>query len=477
MGDLVRYPGFIGPSYRLANKIAAADETYNLIPSKVESGTGPAPWVADLAPGYQTRYTLPETPTRGSFSLNGATFAVGGENLYEIPITGSPILRASGLSNVNNALVSMAGNGDSGFQLMIVSDSTLYCFELLTNTLTAIPDIQAAFVVFQDGYFIALDPNTSSIYLSALENGLSWDPLDVAQRNDSPDKWISMIVRPKEVWLFGGQSTSVYYNAGDAGFPFIPNPSVAIAYGTPAPTSVGLLYGSPAWLANDLTFRYANGYTAQRISNHAVEYSLSQMQTVSDCDCFTYEERGHPLAVWSFPTEGVSWSFDLLTNMWHKRGPFDGQDYGVVPVWWHTFAYGMHLVGDRTTGAIYEQSQDFSTDTDGVTGLRWLRRAPHINQAQVRINYDRFQLLMETGVGLATGQGSAPVAMLRWSDDGGQTWSNVLEASVGATGAYSTLVFWTQLGQARDRIFEVSGTDPVPWRLVDAFLKMRMGTS
>lgn len=477
MGALVRYPGFVGPSYTIPNKIAADDETINWFPSKVESGTGPAQYDLWPAPGFQVAYTLPETPTRGAFTLNGATFAVGGENLYEIPITGSPILRASGLSNVNNALVSMDGNGDIGFQIMIVSDSTLYCFEVLTNTLTTIADIQASNVAFQDGYFFALDPNTSTAYASALANGLSWNPLDKTQRNDSPDKWIAMITRPKELWLFGSGSTSVYYDTTNAGFPYTPNPSVAIPYGTPAPNSIGLLYGSPIWLANDLTIRYANGYTPQRVSNHAVEFSIAQMSTVSDCDVFTYEEQGHAFAQFSFPTAGVTWVWDLVTGMWHKRGPFDGQDYGVSAVWWHTFAFNRHLVGSRTTGIIYEQSQDFATDIDGVSGLRRLRRAPHLNEKQVRITYDRFQVLMETGVGLATGQGSNPLVMLRWSDDGGQTWSQVLECAVGAAGAYSTLVFWTQLGQARDRIFELTASDPVAWRLVDAFLKMRMGTS
>jgi hypothetical protein len=41
-------------------------------------------------------------------------------------------------------------------------------------------------------------------------------------------------------------------------------------------------------------------------------------------------------------------------------------------------------------------------------------------------------------VGLSSGQGSAPVALLSWSDDGGHTWSNEHEASMGAVGEYKT---------------------------------------
>jgi hypothetical protein len=84
---------------------------------------------------------------------------------------------------------------------------------------------------------------------------------------------------------------------------------------------------------------------------------------------------------------------------------------------------------------------------------------------------------METGVGLTTGQGSDPQMMLRWSDDGGQTWSNVHTVSAGAIGAFSARAEWWQLGQARDRVFEVSCADPVPISLIDCYLEMRRGRS
>jgi len=420
------YVGFVGPSYTTQSKIAADDRTVNWIPSKIESGTGPAAYVFDPAPGFQSYCTLGDTPVRGFFSLNGGDFAVGGENLYELPSSsgGSPILRAEGIVNLDNTPVSIAGNGDGGHQLMLASCSKLYCFELLTNTLTLIPDITATFVVFQDGYFIALNPNTSTIYLSALENGLSWDLLDAAQRNDSPDKWLSMIVRPKEVWLFGSESTSVYYDDGNADFPFVPNPSVAIPYGCPAPYSVGLVYGSPIWLANDLTVRYAagNGYTGQRVSTHAVEFAIAgyaQDSIISDADCFTYEENGHAFYVLNFPTAGATWVFDL----------------------------------------------------------RRVRRAPHLVEGLKRIRYGLFRLHMEVGLGLASGQGSNPLAMLRYSNDGGQTWSEPTTASAGRVGNSGALVDWFQLGQARDRVFELSVSDPIPWRLVQAFLRMSVGAS
>lgn len=481
------YPGFIGPSYTSQSKIAADDRTVNWIPSKIESGTGSVDYAFDPAPGFSPYCTLADTPGRGFYTLNGATFAVGGGVLYQLPFTvgGSPTELATGINDTGSGLVSMAGNGDAGFQIAISASSRLYCYNVLTHALTTITDVpNASAVAFQDGYFIALDPNTSTFYLSALEDGTTWDPLDAVQRNDIPDKWVNMLARaaPKEIWLFGSQSTSVYYNSGDAATPFIPNPNVAIPFGTAAPQSCALVYGSPAWLSNDLTVRYANGYTATRISNHALEYAIEQYSIssqISDADAYSYTENGHTFYVLNFPSANATWCYDITTGMWHERGVWNGNRFDVMNVWTHTFMpnTNSNLVADRTSGVIYQMAQTFATETDGVTGMRRVRRAPHLLSQLNRVIYDRFQLHMEVGLGLPSGQGSDPEAMLSWSNDGGQTFGTVYRAPVGPIGDYRRRVIWRKLGYGRDRVFEVSVTDPIPWRLVGAFLNYRAGTS
>ena len=76
-------------------------------------------------------------------------------------------------------------------------------------------------------------------------------------------------------------------------------------------------------------------------------------------------------------------------------------------------------------------------------------------------------------MGLNTGQGSDPQCMLRWSDDGGHTWSNEHWASMGQIGQYGYRTFWRRLGMTlklRDRVYEVSGTDPVKVSITGAEL-------
>jgi len=85
------------------------------------------------------------------------------------------------------------------------------------------------------------------------------------------------------------------------------------------------------------------------------------------------------------------------------------------------------------------------------------------------------QLDCQTGVGLVTGQGSDPEVMLRWSDDGGHTWSNEHWRKMGAIGQYGYRTYWQRLGMTmklRDRVYEVSGTDPVKIAIMGAELQV-----
>ena len=71
--------------------------------------------------------------------------------------------------------------------------------------------------------------------------------------------------------------------------------------------------------------------------------------------------------------------------------------------------------------------------------------------------------------------GSDPQAMLRWSNDGGSTWSNEHWQSIGREGKYKNRIIWRRLGWSRDRIFEVVVTDPVKAVIVSANLKASVG--
>ena len=78
-----------------------------------------------------------------------------------------------------------------------------------------------------------------------------------------------------------------------------------------------------------------------------------------------------------------------------------------------------------------------------------------------------------TTIGNPAPAGYDPQVMLRWSDDGGHTWSNEHWKSMGKLGQYGYRTIWRRLGMTmklRDRVYEVSGSDPVKIAIVGAEL-------
>ena len=123
---------------------------------------------------------------------------------------------------------------------------------------------------------------------------------------------------------------------------------------------------------------------------------------------------------------------------------------------------------------VYAQSIDYTTDVNDDY-IRRVRRSPAVFADHAQIEFAALEVFLQSGLGTASGQGSDPQVMLRSSNDGGQTWGNERSGSAGAQGAYTTRVRFRRLGASRDRVFEVSVTDPIPWRIVDAFVDVSSG--
>jgi hypothetical protein len=97
---------------------------------------------------------------------------------------------------------------------------------------------------------------------------------------------------------------------------------------------------------------------------------------------------------------------------------------------------------------------------------------PLVTQVQPLEDYNGYALSTNQVVETA---GYTPQAMLRWSNDGGSTWSNEYWTTIGKQGKYLNRAIWRRLGFSRDKVFEVSISDPVKAVIVSANLKAEAG--
>ncbi len=475
----MRFPGFIGPSYTLQSVNVDCQRCVNLFPEINGLGTGKEREVAALVPtpGLRLLLTLPESPVRGLWrASNGTLFAVGGIKLYSI--SSAWVATEVGSLGTSTGPVSMADNGTTVFVVDGTGGYTCTVAGASFATITD-PDFYASVrVTYQDGYFIFTKPNTQNYFITDL-NATTFDALDISSAEGSPDRLVTAESSNQNLYLFGVYSTEVHSNTGNPDFPFERISGAVIGVGCAAAQSVAKMQGEVYWIGGDDTGNGAvykiQGYQAQRVSTPAIESVIRTLgvTNLSNARAWTYQQGGHYFYCLNIPGHDSTWVYDASTQLWHERQYLELWSLERHRGDCHAAAYGENVVGDYENGKVY--ALDPAKYTDDTTPIKRIRTAPHLSGGMRRQFHSSFQLDMEVGVGLTSGQGVDPQVMLQWSDDGGHTWSNERWAAAGALGNTKTRVIWRRLGASRDRVYRVSVSDPVKVVMIGAELGIEEG--
>lgn len=468
----MRLQGFIGPAYQLSTIPLDCQRCVNLYPEPDELTTGKDGSIGALVsrPGLTKVATAPLPGIRAAYrvSSNGQLYIVAGLTLYSV--SSNWTLTPVGNLQTRVGAVSMADNGQ---QLMIVDGANGYILGLANSSFTQItsPNFYGSnVVVFLNGYFVLVKPGTGQFYWSALYDGTSYDALDFATAESSPDLAVTLMPFKNQLMVLGGQTAQPFYNAGDPLSAFSAIPGATIEHGCAAPLSVAKTGDIILWLGlddygNGVVWKAA-GYLCQKASNYGLELAIQGYGDISDATAFVYQQRGHTFYVLNFTKANATWVLDVELGVWHERSSV-GKD-GTLGRWranCHSYANGQHVVGDFEDGRLY--ILDFSNFTDDGQAITRMRRSPHVSANLKRMIHSKAQLDCRVGVGTdGTTLGQQPTAMLRYSDDGGFTWSNEKWKSLGRIGNGLARVKWERLGFSRNRVYEVKVTDPVDVALI-----------
>ena len=450
----------------------------------------PGTFVVTAAPGGGVgTYTLNQSMTVISTLMSSAPPSA----TFNGSITGTTLtIQPSSLSGVLVPGMGLTGYAASG--TILLSQTGAYEWQInISQTVGPPPQVMKAYdfvtlpstdgpfeggtsVDIIDNYFVYSRANSQQWAGSDLLSPIT-NPLSFGSKDGAPDNLVALIVDHREVYLMGQISSEVWADVGAQPFAFQRIPGTSTQHGIAAKNSLARLGNSFAYVSRNnrgqAQIMQMNGYMPQRISTHAVENTLVN-QDVSNAVAWTYQLEGHEIYVISFPSLELTWAYDATTTMWHKwmywenDGKFTRHRGNCAALF-----NGKVLVGDYENGKIYELSPTQYTD-DGQT-IRRVRRAVHLVNDFQRQYFEELQIQFQPGVGLSTGQGQDPQAMLRWSNDGGSTWSKEYWVSIGKIGKYTNRAIWRRLGTARDKVFEVVVTDPVKAVIVSANLKASMG--
>jgi Phage stabilisation protein len=493
----------LGSSY-VARSINAADNRMvNLFPEAIPEGGKEAGFLS-RAPGLRLLTTVGSGPIRGLWTFSGFAYVVSGTQFYKL--TSAYVSTLIGTVS-GTGPVSMA---DNGTQLFVACNGPSYIYNSSTNVFAQITDEAfpgALIVGYIDGYFVFIEPNSQKLWVTSLLDGTTVDPLDFASAEGSPDGLVSMIVDHREVWLYGTNSVEVWYDAGLLDFPLQRIQGAFNEIGCAATYSVAKLDNGLFWLGADargqgIVYR-ANGYTGVRISTHAIEYAIAQYGNISDAIAYTYQQEGHSFYVLTFPSANATWVYDVATQAWHERAGWENNQFTRHRSNCQMAFNSEIIVGDFENSNIYAFDLNLYADNGSIqkwlrswralaTGQNTLKRTSQhtlqldcevgffygtSNTPAVLITENNLYLITESSELLSIETGitipAAPNVMLRWSDDGGHTWSNENWRSMGTVGEYGYRTIWRRLGMTlklRDRVYEISGTDPVKIAIMGAEL-------
>jgi hypothetical protein len=401
-------------------------------------------------PGLELSYQVGAAPTRAMFYgdgvLGGGVFVLSGVVLF----------------NDKMAVGSIVGNGPAGMaasatELVVTGGGQLYRTDGLTLSSAGFPDsAQVVAVAYLAGLFIGIRADTQRFYWSAVRDASSWDGLDYASAESSPDPLRDVVVVGDVLWLLGSESIEPWQVTGDAELPFSRVEGRDYQRGVIATGCACELDNTLFWIGDD-GIVYRGAATPQRLSDHGIEeqIALSDYHAV-----FTLAFDGHKLFV--VQLSNATYGYDVATGGWSQLRSFGADTWQVAA---SIERDGKTLVAGSTSSAIYRLSSDAPSD-DGTRVERLFTAVAPVEDGGVTI--DTLHLEADFGsTPLLLGQGSEPQIETRSSRDGGKTWNDWRASTLGRQGQYRARSTWRRFGtfDAPGAMFEFRTTDPVPLRI------------
>lgn len=430
--------------------------------------------VLNQRPGLVLEGAYTVGPHRGAYQHIDKLYFVSYNTLYSKNTSNTDT--TCGTLNTYTGRVGMASNGT---YLVIVDGTDGWVWD--GSTLDQITDadfVDAEQIKFLHGRFIVNKPGTGEFYISTtypakadLINGAAWTSLDFATAEVDPDNLLALEVDKQQLWLFGDFTTELYFDSGNATFPFESQPGGAIEWGVAAPWSVAKGDSTVVWLAKNRNggpqVVATAGFAPNVISTNSVEEAMSGYTVVDDA--FAFIMKGMDKAyfyVLTFPTANVTWAYNMSLPPelgWHQWSSYDvGRFRGAT----YCYFNGKRYVGDALNGNLYSLSETTYTDNGDI--LERIAVPPTLDLDGNDFEVMDFEIEFDPGVGLLSGQGSDPQAMVRISKDYGNTWGNSKWRDIGKIGKYSNRAIWRTLGQFNNFTPELRVTDPVKATVIGA---------
>lgn len=440
--------------------------------------------------GLQFNASTPlNLPARGMIGNDSALYLCSNNLVKSLSATG--VTLAQGNIGSIAGLVGMALNPT---QVMIVDGSAGYVMNPTTGVVTAAGGafpLGAKTVTYCNGFFVAEAPGTNQFFVSALNDGTTWNGLSFAAAVQAIDGIKAVDTLGGLLIIFSAGHLEFWQNVGSTPEPFQYITNSAAMYGIEAVASrahVGdAMYfiahtngGSFQNTAGSFQVAQIRGYAVSIVSTPDVDNILQTMARqsgITDATAFSYQQDSHTFVQFNFPAANRSLLFDTSEKLWSEvqsgiPSGYASRHLGNLAAG----AFNQTFIGDYTNGNIYSPDPTIFTDNGNVIVRELVTKTGVEDFNTFRIGSAYFD--MQTGVGLSspTAQGYDPVVEFSIARDG-RDFSAPRLIRLGMQGQYTTRVIIRRCGRARTASLKLRTTDPFPWVITSGAMMTSMRKS
>jgi len=449
------------------NRSAQANNqlTKNWFPELTQDGIAPAillPWLGSKAFGSGAGNL-----DRGTHVFNNELYHVVGQILYRVSSSGEYTSIGNILGNERCIFSnSVVGSLDQ----MVIAAGNVFTYDgnnlvdsgLIANSVTYLNSKS----IYPDGGFNFAVSGAGGP-TSITSTGSAESSTDDLLRPYAFNQW---------VYMFGTETVEPFYDAGlTTGSPFARIDNAIMQKGLGGFYTIANTDQALYFLGDDSNVYKIIQSQLTNITPPSIVNSLKS-QDKGGANAYTITYNGQDYYILRFAS-GLSYGYSEQLNVWFNlstgtsEGPYLAASYQRV--------YNKDIAVDYRTANAIELSED-AFDDIGETIQRRRVLAPFTSAdlgmgTGKRLKMSRVYFALQTGQGLASGQGSDPKIMVEYSLDGGKTFSTEQWIKFGKLGEYIIKVKFDAMISFYEITFRITVSDPVFSSLHDASIDVKLG--
>jgi len=463
----------IGGDYEHKSRPLSNQVTRNFWPQKQQNAKVQSPYILQSFYGlipWAPANMPTATAGRGLFVNKGVLYRVADTNLYSVDLNG-----------VHTKLGQVPGSGRCIFdavdkQLVAVANRAAFCYNAgaVNPTVAQITDpnigtplgctsINSQMIYDSNGGISQLF-NVSNVGDPTTINGLNF-----ASAESDSSALIRAYAYKQVANMFKGDSNELWWNSGQGNPPFDRIQGGIVNVGLGAAYSIAQTPDFLFYFGNDKQVHTLTGGTGAvdtPISTPAMAKQFQDYAVTADAISWTMELEGQWFYVITFPTQNITWCYPVGGEWFQWGSGLTGRIQG------NDFAdcYGLKIVEDYQSGKLF--LLDAQTYTDNGNPIIRVRDSGPIYGELLKapgkeFEIQRIEIILESGNGLVTGQGSMPKLGIQMSRDGGKTFGTQRLINAGQTGQEVT-VSTGSFGRFKNCVVRLTCSDPIYWSIYAA---------